>query len=96
MILKTAVDIGALIKERRTALKLDQEALAQKAGTSRKWIVDIEKGKPGAAIGLVLLTLRALGVTLHSNNPQSRPNAHSAKSAGVNLNDVIDSFKRRS
>jgi HTH-type transcriptional regulator / antitoxin HipB len=95
MILQNAEDIGALIKERRIALKMDQEALAEKAGTSRKWVVEIEKGKAGAAIGLVLRTLRVLGVTLHTRNPDSHTGSP-AKRSGVNLNDVIDSFKKRS
>jgi HTH-type transcriptional regulator/antitoxin HipB len=64
MKIRTPSDLGALIRDRRTKMGLDQLSLAQRAGTGRKWIVEIEKGKPRAAIGLVLRTLQALGVSL--------------------------------
>lgn len=56
----TARDIGALIRQRRRELGLGQDELASKVGVSRQWIVAIERGKPGAALGLVLRTLGAL------------------------------------
>ena len=96
MILKTPEDIGALIRERRTALGLDQEALARQAGTSRKWIVEIEKGKPGAAMGLVLRTLRVLGISLQSLESSSKTSSLASAPPAINLDDVIDSLKRRS
>ena len=64
MIIRTPSDLGALIRERRTKIGLDQAALAQRAGVSRKWLVEIEQGKPRAAIGLILRTLRVLDVSL--------------------------------
>ena len=33
-------------------LGLDQAELAEKAGTSRKWLIEVEQGKPRAEIGL--------------------------------------------
>ena len=48
MRIRTAADLGAFIRERRTRLGMDQIDLAKKAGTSRKWIVEVERGKPGA------------------------------------------------
>jgi DNA-binding XRE family transcriptional regulator len=45
MRIRTPIDLGALIRERRRALRLDQKTLADKVGVSRQWIVDIEKGK---------------------------------------------------
>jgi len=64
MLTRTPADLGAFIRERRTKLGLDQRSLAQKVGISRKWIVEIEKGKPRAEIGLILRTLKALGVSI--------------------------------
>ncbi len=61
---RTPADIGALIRDRRKALGLDQAALAAKVGVSRLWINQVESGKSGANLGLVLRTLAALGVTL--------------------------------
>ena len=64
MLIRTPIEIGLMIRERRRSLGLDQEELAGRAGVSRQWIVEIEKGKPRAEIGLVLRTLNALGLGL--------------------------------
>jgi HTH-type transcriptional regulator/antitoxin HipB len=64
MRIRTPVDLGALIRERRIKLGLDQRSLAQKVGVSRQWIVEVEKGKPRAEIGLLLRTIAALGISL--------------------------------
>jgi len=89
MFIRTASDLGALIRERRLKLGLDQIDLARKAGTSRKWLVEVENGKPRAEIGLILRTLTALGVALAA--------ADTTKTAApsVDINQVIDSLKRR-
>jgi y4mF family transcriptional regulator len=64
MRMRTATDLGAFIRERRTKLGMDQVALAEKAGTSRKWLIEVEQGKPRAEIGLILRTLKTLGVSI--------------------------------
>jgi len=62
MPIRTPADLGALIRDHRTRLGLDQKSLAQKVGFSRQWIVEVEKGKPRAASGLLLRTVDALGL----------------------------------
>jgi y4mF family transcriptional regulator len=52
MRIRTPIDLGALIRERRKALRLDQKTLAEKVGVSRQWIVDVEQGKPRLEIDL--------------------------------------------
>ena len=64
MRIRTATDLGAFIRERRTRLWMDQISLAKKAGTSRKWLVEVEQGKPGAEIGLILRTLKSLEISI--------------------------------
>ncbi len=64
MRIRTPTDLGAMIRDRRTRLGLDQKSLADKVGVSRQWIVDVEKGKPRAEIGLLLRTIDALGILL--------------------------------
>jgi HTH-type transcriptional regulator / antitoxin HipB len=64
MLLRTPHDLGAAIRDRRRRLNLDQRDLARQIGVSRKWIIDVEKGKPRAELGLVLRTLDALGLRL--------------------------------
>jgi HTH-type transcriptional regulator / antitoxin HipB len=62
--LRTPADIGALIKDRRRALGLDQSELAARIGVQRLWVNQVERGKPGAGLGLVLRALAAVGVDL--------------------------------
>lgn len=64
MPLCTPTDLGLLVRERRRARGLSQQHLADEAGVSRAWIVALEGGKPGVELGLVLRTLRALGIAL--------------------------------
>jgi len=64
MRIRTPTDLGAMIRDRRTRLGLDQKSLAGKVGVSRQWIVEVEKGKPRAEIGLLLRTIDALGIQL--------------------------------
>ncbi|MCK5745979.1 MAG: helix-turn-helix transcriptional regulator [Oricola sp.] len=64
MQLRTAKHVGAAIRDWRKKRGLDQAELADKVGVSRRWIVQVEKGKPRAAQNLVLKTFDALGVSL--------------------------------
>jgi transcriptional regulator with XRE-family HTH domain len=67
--LRTPADVGALIRDRRRALRLGQAALARMTGVSRLWVNQVERGKPGASLNLVLRALNALGVTLLVDTP---------------------------
>jgi|TARA_B100000965_G_scaffold388602_1_gene393319 HTH-type transcriptional regulator/antitoxin HipB len=64
MLIRTARDLGAVIRDHRRRLGLGQQALADRIGVSRQWVVEVEKGKPRAEVGLILRALDALGVTL--------------------------------
>jgi len=64
MTIRTPSDLGGLIRDKRIKMGLNQAALAQRVGVSRKWIVEMEQGKPRAAIGFAFRTLRVLGVSL--------------------------------
>ena len=66
MQVRTDRDLGVLIHDRRRELGLDQATLASRAGVSRQWIVEVEKGKPRAEVGLILRTLRVLGIELNA------------------------------
>jgi HTH-type transcriptional regulator/antitoxin HipB len=63
-LIRTPRDLGSAIRDRRRRLNLDQDGLAKQIGVSRKWIIDVEKGKPGVEIGLILRTLDTLGLRL--------------------------------
>jgi HTH-type transcriptional regulator/antitoxin HipB len=61
---RTAEDVGSLVREQRLARGMSQAGLAQAVGASRQWVVDLERGKPTLALGLVLRALTAVGLSL--------------------------------
>ena len=64
MLIRTPRELGAVIRECRRRHGLDQRGLASKIGVSRQWVVEMEKGKARAEVGLVLRALDALGIRL--------------------------------
>ena len=95
MRIRTATDIGAFIRERRTKLGMDQIALAKKAGTSRKWLVEVEQGKPGAEIGLILRTLKSLEISIDLEADTSVATPTPGKETAPDIDSVLDSLKKR-
>jgi y4mF family transcriptional regulator len=67
MLIRTPADLGAVIRDRRKALGLDQSELASRVEASRQWIIGVEQGKSRAELGLVLRTLDVLGVRLETS-----------------------------
>jgi y4mF family transcriptional regulator len=99
MRIRTPADLGALIRDRRTKLRLDQKSLADKVGVSRQWIVEVEKGKPRAEIGLLLRTIGALGIALDAGKeepgkPRDTDASHSVD-AYINIDSIVDSARRK-
>ena len=95
MRIRTATDLGAFIRERRTKLGMDQIALAKKAGTSRKWLIEVEQGKPRAEFGLILRALKSLGVSLDLNVDSSLETPSIGKAKSPDINSVLDALKKR-
>ena len=96
MRIRTATDLGAFIRERRNKLGMDQIDLAKKAGTSRKWLVEVEQGKPGAEIGLILRTLKSLEISIDLEADSSVETPTSSKAKAPDINSVLDSLKKPS
>ena len=96
MRIRTATDLGAFIRERRTRLGMDQISLAKKAGTSRKWLVEVERGKPGAEIGLILRTLKGLEISIDLEADTSTATPTPGKAKAPDINSVLDSLKKAS
>lgn len=89
----TASDLGALIRERRRELRLTQQALADRIGTSRVWVSEVEQGKPSAEAGLVLRALAALGVSLRVDVAAAAEAASSSAVDGLSVD--IDAIIQR-
>ena len=64
MFIRTPLDLGAAIRDRRRRRGWSQRELAEKVGASRQWVNEVEKGKARTEVGLALRALDTLGVTL--------------------------------
>ena len=87
MRIRTPADLGALIRDRRIKLALDQQSLARKVGVSRQWIVEAEKGKPRAEIGLLLRTIDALGIQLMTE--EDVPGKKRQSAPAVDIDSIV-------
>lgn len=67
MQVRSAKEIGTFIRDQRKRQKLDQATLASLIGVNRRWVMEVERGKPRAEIDLVLKALKALGLSLSVN-----------------------------
>jgi y4mF family transcriptional regulator len=56
--------LGRAVRAARAARGLRQEDLALASGTGRRFIGDLERGKPSLQLAAVLSVLRALGLRL--------------------------------
>jgi len=89
MLIRTTRNLAHLIRDRRTRLALTQANLAELAGVSRKWIVDLEAGRRTGDISLILRTLRALDLDIEVRDRVKR-----ARSSDIDLDEIIDRSKR--
>ena len=94
MRLRTPIDIGLIIREKRKGLGLQQAELAARVGVSRQWIIGIEKGKGRADLSLVLRTLDALGVVLRSDERRSTEPNRSSSVPIPNIEDILAAHRK--
>ena len=92
MQVKTATDLGSLIREHRKSRGWDQAELARRVTVSRQWIIDVEKGKARAELGLVLRTLTALGLSVWVGDP---PTPEGDAGASIDIDAIVEAGKTR-
>ena len=63
------------IRDRRAQLGLSQQELADRADVSRRWLVKVEAGHPGAETGAVMRLLCALGLLVDIGSPDEPSDA---------------------
>ena len=59
---EVASAFASLIRSRRRALKMRQDQLALASGVGRRFLIDLEAGKPSCQLGRSLLVAEALGL----------------------------------
>lgn len=90
MFARTPADLGAVIRDRRKQLKLDQATFAERIGVSRQWVIEIERGHPRAELGLVLRALDALGIQIDTNVDRGK-----RRSSTVDIDAIVAKAKKR-
>lgn len=90
MIVRNPAALGAVIRDRRRELGLEQSALAEKVGVSRHWVINVERGKPGTEIGLVFRALRMLGIVLNA----TAAGVQSKADASIDIDALIEAARK--
>jgi len=67
--------LGQAVRLWRRRCNLSGPQIAERAGVSKRFVSDLEAGKPGGGIGNVLRTLDAMGLELLVRPKRSRPSA---------------------
>jgi y4mF family transcriptional regulator len=78
-------DLGRYVRDRRRHRGQSQTELAEAANVSRRWLSDLEAGKPTAEVGLVFRTLDALGLIVDVRLDEVPPGL-------IDLDDVLDRY----
>jgi transcriptional regulator with XRE-family HTH domain len=60
--LQAASTFGSMIRTRRKALNMRQDQLAMATGVGRRFLIELEAGKPSCQLGRSLLVAQALGL----------------------------------
>ena len=92
MLIRTSTDLGAVIRDRRKKLKLNQSSFAKRIGVSRQWVIEVEHGHARAELGLVLRALDALGIRLDASSEQS--NSRGSEKSAVDINSIVAKAKK--
>ncbi len=93
MLVRTPADLGAIIRDGRKQLKLDQATLAKRIGVSRQWVIEVEHGHPRAELALVLRALDALNIRLDAGTAPLA--AKRRTSAAVDIDSIIARAKKK-
>lgn len=81
-------DLGVLLKRARIAADLRQRDAAELCGVSERFLVQLEQGKPGARLELVLKVCHGLGISLEAriagaSDPPGLPRVRVRRRAGA-------------
>lgn len=84
MQLRNMRELAASVRAERKRLGLSQASLAEMAGVGRDWIIGLEKGKSTIEFGLVLRTLKTLGLSI-----RLEPTVKPSSAPTVDLDDLL-------
>ena len=90
MFVRTAGDIGRLIRDARMRAGMSQKALASRFGTTQSWISEVENGKETAEIGMVLRVLAFLKLDLDMSAASDRRPGRQPEGQDDSFPDIDD------
>jgi DNA-binding XRE family transcriptional regulator len=70
-----ALAFGSLVRSRRRGLNMRQHELALATGVGRRFLIELEAGKPSCHLGLSLMVAHALGITPADGVSATAPSA---------------------
>jgi transcriptional regulator with XRE-family HTH domain len=86
---ETALTFGLLIRSRRKALNMRQDQLALATGVGRRFLIDLEAGKPSCQLGRSLLVADALGLRV-TDFLSSSGRSQCVSAASPELPDLVE------
>ncbi len=92
MNIRSPLEVGLIIRERRRKLGMNQAELARRIGVGRHWVIAVERGKSRAELGLVLRTLVALDLTLEIKGRETLP-VRQPEIPVVDIDAIIDAAR---
>ena len=85
-----ALVFGSTIRRRRKALKMRQDELALATGVGRRFLVDLEAGKPSCQLGRSLLVADVLGLRVAELLASEGPLTPTAGQGLPDLPDMVE------
>ena len=70
IMIKTAKDLGSVLRGARRSAGLTQRDVALVANVGERFVVEVENGKDTCQLGRVLRVARAVGVSLNAKVPE--------------------------
>ena len=94
-VIRSAAEFGRAVRDRRRALGLTQEELATRCGVGKRFIVDLEAGKPTSQLGKALTAASEVGIILaDAGTPAGRAPAAKAEQAKPDDPDPLANLPR--
>jgi putative transcriptional regulator len=88
MQVRTIWEVGLLIRDRRLELGWSQAQLADRLGVTRQWVMSLEQGNAGAALGQVLQAMLVLGLVVDVRERRTRKGPGPRPRRNVTYDDV--------
>lgn len=88
-VINSPASLGNTVRGRRTERGWTQAHLAERAGVSRWWLIQLEAGRHRAEFGLVLRVLEAVGLALQAIPDERLPRA----TGEIDLDTLLEDYR---